>query len=344
MSLDALWLPDGNDVFLDIVGACNLSCPSCGQGNSPGARRFRGVMELELFERILDKVEAESPGPQRPRIHLFNWGEPLLHPRAPDFVRSVKARGLSCRLSSNLVRPRDLRGVVEARPDWLRVSVSGFRQATYGLTHRGGDVERVKANLRSLRRHMDELCVRLQVDINYHMYRHNCGADLDAMRALAGELGFAISPVWAIPAPVEKVVRWLEEGVPPEDQPLVDLLVIGLEEARAISLRHAEFLPAGQCPLQRMVLIGADGAAELCCASYDVGPVAERFLDVPAPELSARKERHPACGPCMRHGLHLTGLYAGLTERNAKARAVLQALAPQAGAPEGSSGAPTSAA
>ncbi|MBI5069718.1 MAG: radical SAM protein [Deltaproteobacteria bacterium] len=325
MSLDPLWLPDGNDVFLDIVGACNLSCPSCGQGNSRGARRFRGVMQLPLFERILDKVEAEAPGPGRPRIHLFNWGEPLLHPRAPDFVRAVKARGLVCRLSSNLVRPRDLRAVVEARPDWLRVSVSGFWQSTYGVTHRGGDVARVKDNLRTLRRLMDELGVPLHVDVNYHRYRHNCAEDLVAMRNLVEELRFSFTPVWAIPAPVEKVVRWLEEGVPPQDQPLVDLLVIGLEEAREISLRHAGELPAGECPLGRMVLIGADGSAELCCATYDVEPVATSYLEVPAPEIAARKLRHPACGPCMRNGLHLTGLYAGMAERDARAAAVLEA-------------------
>lgn len=325
MGGDALWLPDDRDVFIDIVGACNLACPSCGQGNSPGSRRPMGAMELDLFDRILDKVEREAAGGERPRIFLFNWGEPLLHPRAAEFVRRVKARGLRCHLSSNLVRPRDLRGVVEAGPDWLRISVSGFTQPTYGRTHRGGDVEAVKSNMRLLRAIMDEVGSALAVEVNYHVYRHNAGLDYAGMRALACELRFGFTPVWAIPAPVEKVVGWLEHGVPPEDAPLVELLVVRPEEARAISLRNADVLPPGECAIQRSVLVNPDGSVDLCCATWDVGTVAASFLDAPAAEITRRKREHPMCGPCMRHGLHLTALYAGRGEWDERGLAILSA-------------------
>jgi pyruvate-formate lyase-activating enzyme len=325
---DLLWRPDVLDVSIDIVGACNLACPACGHGNSPQARRPLGAMPLELFDAILDKVEREAPG--RPRVHLFNWGEPLLHPQAPEFIRRVKRRGLRCLLSSNLVRPRDLRAVVEACPDWLRVSVSGFTQAVYGQTHRGGDVERVKENMRLLRSIIDELGASLAVEVNYHVYRHNFGDDFAAMRALATELRFTFQPIWSVAGAADKVIEWLELGVPAEDQPHVDRLVHRPEDSREISSRHRHLLPAGECALRDSILINSDGSVDLCCAVYAVPPIAPSFLESSAEELRERKRRAPICGPCMEHGLHLAYLGAGKRERDARGLAILTALARRA--------------
>ncbi|GEJ57946.1 TylF/MycF/NovP-related O-methyltransferase [Anaeromyxobacter diazotrophicus] len=321
---EVAWRPDPLDVSIDIVGACNLACPACGHGNSPGANRSMGAMGLELFERILDKVEREA-APARPRIHLFNWGEPLLHPQAPEFIRRVKARGLCCRLSSNLVRPRDLRGVVAARPDWLRVSVSGFTQPVYGQTHRGGDVERVKENMRLLRSYMDELGAPIAVEVNYHVYRHNCGPEYTAMQAFARELGFHFEPIWSVAGSADKVLAWLEHGVPESDRPHVERLVHRPEESRDISNRYRHLLSPGECALRNSVLINSDGSVDLCCAVYDVPPVAESFLETTAEDLQAAKRRAPICERCMEQGLHLTYLYAGKAERDARGLAILAA-------------------
>lgn len=330
---EVVWRPDPLDVSIDIVGACNLACPACGHGQFPDAARYLGTMDPALFERLLDKLEADL-APGRPRVHLFNWGEPLLHPGAAGFVRRVKARGLVCRLSSNLVRPRDLRGVVEAGPDWLRVSVSGFTQGVYGQSHRGGDVERVKENMRLLRSYLDELDAHMAVEVNYHVYRHNLG-DYEPMRQLARELGFGFQPIWSIAGSPERVIRWLERGVPPEDAPHVARLVHSPELARDIALRHRHLLAPGECPLRAATLINADGSVDLCCAAYDVAPIAPSYLDVTPDELRRRKAEHTLCGPCMAHGLHLTAIQAGRSERDARGLEVLAALSPAAAAAAG---------
>jgi O-methyltransferase len=322
---DVAWHPDPLDVSIEIVGACNLTCPACGHGNNANAPRPMGTMGLERFERILDKVEREFH-PRRPRIHLFNWGEPLLHPQAPEFVGRVKARGLSCHLSSNLVRPRDLRGVVEARPDWLRVSVSGFTQAVYGQTHRGGDIERVKANMRLLRTYMDELNAPIAVEVNYHLYRHNTGPDYAAMRAFAHELGFAFEPIWSVAGSADKVISWLEHGVPEPDRPHVHRLVHQPEDSREISRRYRHLLPVGECPLRESVLINSDGSVDLCCAVYSLPPVAPNYLEASAEQIRELKRRAPICGPCMEHGLHLTYLSAGRAERDARGLSIVGML------------------
>ena len=46
---------------IDVVGTCNLRCPSCPVGNMQEANRATGFMDAELYEAILDKIAHESP-------------------------------------------------------------------------------------------------------------------------------------------------------------------------------------------------------------------------------------------------------------------------------------------
>jgi pyruvate-formate lyase-activating enzyme len=301
------WRATSRDYFVDIVGGCNLRCPSCGNGNMPGAGRPAGMMSLELFDRVLDKIALETETGEPAVVALFNWGEPLLHPRAAEMITRVRSRGFTCCISTNLNRPRDLEGVVRAQPDWFRISVSGFRQEIYQRTHLGGEIERVKQNMHRLRELMDAHRARFPVHVYYHVYRHNVRGDEEAMRQLAAQLGFAFEAVWAVPAPIEKVQGWLTDGVPAQDAPLVELLVIRPEEARELTLGFAEGRQS--CPLIDATIVNCDGSVDLCCGTYQQ-QIARSFLDVQADALRRTKQGWPTCEPCMSNGLHLVGIYA----------------------------------
>ncbi len=45
---------------IDVVGTCNLRCPTCPVGNSPLGARPKGFMEVDLFRRIIAKVVADD--------------------------------------------------------------------------------------------------------------------------------------------------------------------------------------------------------------------------------------------------------------------------------------------
>ncbi len=121
---------------IDIVGTCNLRCPTCPVGNSP--ERPRGFMDLALFRRIIAKIRRESPVPH-PQINLYNWGEPLLHPELPRIIAILRQAGMRSYLSSNLNIKRGLEAVIAAGPDELKISLSGFSQETYSRTHARGE-------------------------------------------------------------------------------------------------------------------------------------------------------------------------------------------------------------
>lgn len=297
---------------IDVIEACNLRCPSCPQGNMRGTDRPRGVMSAETLGAILDKAQRETPVIEY--VGLFSWTEPLLHPDLAALVRAVKSRGLTCFLSSNLNRIERLEEVLRARPDTLRISLSGYHQATYCQSHRGGNIETVKANMRELRRLMDKTHSKMNVLVGYHRYRHNMGEDFALMSAFARELGFTMEPVWAYYMPLEKTLAYHEGRPMPEDQPILDLLAISPDEQKAISQR----LPASDCRLRASEMtLNADGSVMLCCSVFDSkNAIATSFLDTPHDELQRRKYTHALCGPCMSHELHKTAIMANMRARD----------------------------
>jgi MoaA/NifB/PqqE/SkfB family radical SAM enzyme len=110
------------DFVIDIVGTCNLSCPSCPVGNMGDVDRPTGLMELGLFRDIVKKIIDETPDPTA--IHLYNWGEPFLDKELPELIKVVKESGLACALSTNLTTlDPNLRAVLKAKPDGILVSL-----------------------------------------------------------------------------------------------------------------------------------------------------------------------------------------------------------------------------
>jgi len=54
---------------VDTLGACNLRCPSCPQGNVE-ARNPQGFMDPSLLDKIVKKAKSEC---KVVNFELFNW-------------------------------------------------------------------------------------------------------------------------------------------------------------------------------------------------------------------------------------------------------------------------------
>ncbi len=191
---------------IDIVGTCNLRCPTCPVGNSELGARPRGMMKAAMFREIVAKIRKELPS-ERPEVNLFNWGEPLLHPQLPAFIRLLRESGMVSNLSTNLNIKHGLDAVVRAGPDTLKVSLSGFSPDSYGRTHAGGDLALLQRNLRALREAIDRHKVGTHVWVGHHLYRNNLH-EVEAVRAMCTELGFAHHPIPAFYMPIERLSEY----------------------------------------------------------------------------------------------------------------------------------------
>src|SRR5262245_21806937 len=77
--------------FLEINSACNLRCPTCTKGNQKGYDHQTGLMDMQVMQDCIDKISRENPNAY---VLLYGNSEPFLHPKLPECVAAIKARGL----------------------------------------------------------------------------------------------------------------------------------------------------------------------------------------------------------------------------------------------------------
>jgi len=291
-------------IVIDIVGSCNLACPSCPSG---GQNKNRGGrMSLELFHRILAKIARENPGTT---VSLFNWTEPLLHPQVPEFIEAVRAFGLKSRISTHLNTLQDPRRLAQSNPDAITISLSGFTQEIYAVGHADGDIETVKENMCRLSDALREAGATSEVTVYYHKYLHNL-SEVDKMSEYAKSLSFKFGASWAYYMPVERVQDYIEGRLPESD-------IAFVEERFALNIRRSvaatEPYRTEPCAFPSTLLtLDCRGDVQLCCAVYD----AQRFtigsyLDTPLEVIEKKLQSHPYCQECARHGLHVYASWHG---------------------------------
>jgi MoaA/NifB/PqqE/SkfB family radical SAM enzyme len=299
---------------IDIVGGCNLRCPSCPVGNMPAANPA-GLMDINLFASIIRKGRREHGARI---VLLYNWTEPLLHPQLPEFIKLVKKEGMICSISSNLNIRRNLEEVVAAEPDSFRISLSGFNQEAYGVTHVRGDIERVKENMKflsdALKRHGRN---RTVVSVHYHKYLHNLD-EVEPMRAYAKELGFEWLENWAYYMPLEKAVQLTDGQLSADEENFVKKR-FALPIAEAIAA--AEKLDGhNRCTLlEDQLVLDHLGNLNLCCTVYDLK--ANRlgtFLEMDEASIAKIKSSHATCKRCAKQNLHLYFTYYDIPELKEK--------------------------
>ncbi|MBP5074787.1 radical SAM protein [Pseudomonas chlororaphis] len=291
------------NMFIDIVGACNLSCPSCPMGNSEN-NNFKKSMQLEMFSKIVEKAKLERVH----SIHLYNWTEPLIHPRIGEFIQVVNAAGLNSGISSNLNIAKNMEKALMAEPTFFRVSLSGFHQETYKLGHVGGDIEVVKGNMIKLHDIKQQYNLKTEVEIYYHRYLDNLEEE-GLMREFSEQLGFKFTTGYSVMMPLEKTLAIIERdpSVTDTDHETLERLALPPYDDLVNLLKH---YPKHACSLKdNMLVLDCNGNAVLCCsvfnqAEYHVG----KYLELPLEQLSNLKSTQKncvdMCNRCVKNGLH----------------------------------------
>ena len=118
--------------------------------------------------------------------------------------------GMAVGISTNLSHAnfKNIERAIRAEPDYIKISISGYYPKAYDNTHQGGDINLVKSNLYKLEYLIRKHKINSLVDINYHLYKDNCGQNLSRMKELANELGFILSTVHALVMPLERVINY----------------------------------------------------------------------------------------------------------------------------------------
>ncbi len=77
--------------YVEITNICNRSCSFC-----PGTKREPRRMSEEEFAHVCEEL-----GPFTDYIYFHVMGEPLTHPKLPDFIRFATKKGFKCAITTN---------------------------------------------------------------------------------------------------------------------------------------------------------------------------------------------------------------------------------------------------
>lgn len=80
---------------VESTNACPYKCYMCPRGRGE-MKRPVGFMSSDIFERIVEQIS-----PEQRMLRLHHFGEPVLHPDLPLFIRITRSAGLIPALSLN---------------------------------------------------------------------------------------------------------------------------------------------------------------------------------------------------------------------------------------------------
>lgn len=108
---------------IEVSNFCSLTCSYCPH---PGQLRPKGNMELDTFKKCIELVRR-SCNPEydsRKFVWLNHFGEPLLNPMLPLFIRYATENGVEVSFASNGV---DSTNTMFSKELWQELADSGLR-------------------------------------------------------------------------------------------------------------------------------------------------------------------------------------------------------------------------
>ena len=309
---------EASEYYVEINSGCNLKCNMCPFSCKEFFTRKDNIMDLDKFSKIIKKISTVSPNAF---VSLYHHSEPFLNKNLDKYVDIVKEHGLKVGLSSNFVVVDEsvLRKII-TKIEVLVVSVSGYYNETYLKSHVGGDVNKVKENLKKLYDLIKETGSSIKVHISYHMYKDNLGKDYQKMQELAEKYDYVFTPIWSRSINIEMSLKYLRQIGKSR------FIGKGLEWIDKIELPEAYFrtmdrmvhkpdnflegewaqIQCDICPcINRIVTIHHDGKIESCSCGFDDELNKFDYLTVDMEEYYKEKSSSLFCKECLANNLEL---------------------------------------
>ncbi|MFA5524728.1 MAG: radical SAM/SPASM domain-containing protein [Tissierellales bacterium] len=127
-------------ILIDTISFCNLRCSMCFHHSM---KRKKGIMEMDLFKKIIDEVAVKRPNA---KIWITFFGEGLMLKDLPQKVKYAKDCGLTDVLlnsNGNLLKNEFSKQLIISGLDAIYVGIDAFKKDTYEKFRVGGNLEKV---------------------------------------------------------------------------------------------------------------------------------------------------------------------------------------------------------
>jgi len=136
-------------VQIEHTGKCNLQCPTCLQGidslREEYSRNFT-ALDIDLYKKIIDEAKVYGC----PSISFHNNDEPLLLNDLEERIRIAADAGffdIILTTNATLLTPERTRKLIGSGITKINFSIDACREEDYALVRRGGDFNKVLANI-----------------------------------------------------------------------------------------------------------------------------------------------------------------------------------------------------
>lgn len=291
-------------MYIDITGHCNAQCHWCPNPIERKMNLPRGFMEPAFFEKVLDRLEAiKAISPELTYIALFNWGEPALHKKFPEFTQILTNRYYNWTFSTNASVLPALNECNFSRLHYVIFSMPGFSQESYDRIH-GFDFKKVLNNIDEYRKEIKRQSSLTEIRISYHVYQFNLD-ELPEAQEWAKENGFYFNPHFAQLGVFKWGIDFLKGTLSP------DILAKASEE---LFLFYVKPLAAScpqnyECPQFSIITLDEFGNVLTCCSvprshsQYKLGSVFEMSLD----DIESQRKNMEVCNECLKTGAAYCG-------------------------------------
>lgn len=155
-------LPKIKEASIDFSTVCQLHCVECStsKGITHSGIVGKGMLSLSDF---IDFINAN---PQIKRIEMSNWGEIFLNKDIYSIMEYAYHNGVTLYCGNgtnfNYVSDDVLEGLVKFHVEYLNLSIDGASQETYSIYRRGGNFDKVIANIEQLNFYKKNIILSIQ--------------------------------------------------------------------------------------------------------------------------------------------------------------------------------------
>jgi len=115
--------------------------------------RKQGLMDLGLYQKVMDEVALYSEPIRSKEIELYHFGESLLHPELDKMIEYASSRKLNVSLSVNApqLTPMIAEKILKKHPCKIIVSLDGYDEASYqAIRGKNADFSKAVDNIEKL--------------------------------------------------------------------------------------------------------------------------------------------------------------------------------------------------
>lgn len=284
---------------IEISNICNARCTWCTTGlkNRNGCTPSPEYMSAESFEKGLLYMRDNGIIDNNTELELYNWGEPFLNPEINDICGIIVKYGYSYHLSTNAsvyrsIAPENLKTL-----SGFRVSLSGFSEETYSVTH-ALNYQQVMNNISKFSDMLRNAGKQGVMDISFLVYMFNVHEINDA-KDYFNDMGITLTPRLAYYADFDQFQMFLKGNMPNDVKELSRKHII-----EDLWRKRAQQAPdTFSCPQFNFIVLNHKWDIVPCCRLTDEDSIGNLF-DMSLEDIRTARNNVYKCKDCISTKQH----------------------------------------